>query len=58
VNPLGNQRSAPAVEVKIQQANIGRGASDPVENRFVIVNPVFSKMPVEPDQRGRISEQL
>jgi hypothetical protein len=58
MNSFRDQRGAPAVLVEIQQANVGRGGSDPVENRFVIVNPILSQMPVEPDQRGRISEQL
>jgi hypothetical protein len=58
MNSFGDQRGAPPVEVKIQQANIGRGRPDPVENRLVIVNPIFSQMPVEPNQRGRVSEPL
>ena len=51
MNPFGDQRGAPSVVVEVQQANVGCGASDPIENRLVIVNPVLRQMPVEPDQR-------
>ena len=58
VNSFGDQSGAPAVEIEIQQANIGRRRSDPLEHRLMIVYPVLSQMPVEPDQRGGVSEQL
>jgi hypothetical protein len=56
MNSFRDQRCAPSVAVEVQQANVGRGGSDPIENRFVIVNPILSQMPVELDQRNRISE--
>jgi len=58
MNSFRHQSRAPPVVVEVQQTNVGRRASDPIENRLVIVNPVLSQMSVEPDQRDRISELL
>ena len=49
MNSFGDQRGAASVVVEVQQANVGRRASDPVENRLMIVNPILCQMPVEPD---------
>ena len=51
MNSFGDQRGAATVEVEIQQANVGRRGSDPVENRVMIINPILRQMPLEPDQR-------
>ena len=42
---------ATLVVIEVQQANVGCGTSNPIEDGLVIVNPVLRQMPVEPDQR-------
>jgi hypothetical protein len=49
MNSFRDQSGAPSIMVEIQQTNIRRRASDPIENRIVIVNPILSQMPVEPE---------
>jgi hypothetical protein len=49
MNSFGDQCGAAPVAVKVQQANVGRWVSDPIENRLMIVNPILGQMPVQPD---------